>query len=224
MLSKLPDLKSAIDVHLTTKRATEREFQQLVAWENNRSTIANETEYFITDIEYADPEFDTRIDMLGVRWRGHERQKERALVPVLFEMKYGNKALNGSSGIIDHFFAIAGLLKSKEQIIRETIKRQFSNLRSLGLLKYNESARAANPGFAEAKPEVIFLLANYNPRSSALVKILSDLLKLEESHSQFDLRFFVAAFAGYGMHHACMLSTRELLQAIDRFPTGRPED
>lgn len=65
---------------------------------------------------------------------------------------------------------------------------------------------------------MIFLLANYNPRSSAIRKILTDVQALETDNSAFDLRFFVAAFAGYGMHHACMLTTGELLQVVERFP------
>jgi hypothetical protein len=67
------------------KSSAEREFQQLVAWENNRSPVANETEYFITDIEFADSEQHARVDMLGVRWLSDERQREHSLVPVLVE-------------------------------------------------------------------------------------------------------------------------------------------
>src|ERR1700688_2408863 len=53
-LKAIPVLKEIINFHLTEESAkSEREFQQLVAWENNRSKIASETEYFITDIEHA---------------------------------------------------------------------------------------------------------------------------------------------------------------------------
>ena len=41
----------------------EREFQQLVERENNRSSISGETEYFITDIELADSINGTRFDI-----------------------------------------------------------------------------------------------------------------------------------------------------------------
>lgn len=129
-LAAVPHLKSAMDIHLTTKHATEREFQQLVAWENNRSPIANETEYFITDVEFADQEAGARLDMLGVRWRGHERQSQQALVPVLIEMKYGNKALDGTSGLREHLKDITGLLEKKSLLLKNTIKGQFDQLRA----------------------------------------------------------------------------------------------
>jgi hypothetical protein len=46
-----PCLKEVMNTFFVRHRRLEREFQQLVAWENNRSAISNETEYFITDIE-----------------------------------------------------------------------------------------------------------------------------------------------------------------------------
>jgi hypothetical protein len=224
-VAAVPQLKSAMDGHLAKKRATEREFQQLAAWENNRSPIANETEYFITDIEYADNV--GRLDMLGVRWRYNERKSESSLVPVLIEMKYGNGALSGeSSGLLSHYAHIAELLsdKARAMAVRDTIRNHFLALRDLELIQYNKSTLAPNPDFSLEKPEVVFLLANYNPRSPALAGILSKLQELEEERAQknrggdFDLRFFVSAFAGYAMHHACMLTTAELVQVIDRFP------
>jgi hypothetical protein len=50
-----------------------------------------------------------------------------------------------------------------------------------------------------------------------LKKILSELKELEEGYPHFDLRFFVATFAGYGMHHACMLNTSEFSVVVDKF-------
>src|SRR5512143_880479 len=53
-LEALPLLKEIMNYHQAAQASkAEREFQQLVAWENNRSKLANETDYFITDIEYA---------------------------------------------------------------------------------------------------------------------------------------------------------------------------
>jgi hypothetical protein len=205
-LNQFPYLKGAMDHHFSTNNHAEREFQQLVAWENNRSPISNETEYFITDIEFADRELKTRIDMLGVRWLSDERQTESALIPVLIEMKYGNEAFEGSSGLLEHLKKIAALLKikTKHDFICETIESQFHQLRELQLIDYRQSHRFPKPLLSAAKPlpQVVFLLANCNPRSSRLKKILSELKELEEDHSHFDLWFFVATFSGYGMHHS----------------------
>ena len=63
-----------MNFHFADNRKSEREFQQLVAWENNRSAIANDTEYFITDVEFADVEQGTRLDMLGLKWLSKDRK------------------------------------------------------------------------------------------------------------------------------------------------------
>jgi len=206
-----------MDSYFTTdKRGAEREFQQLVAWENNRSPISNETEYFITDIEFADSGLGARIDMLGVRWLSHERQSEHTLVPVLMEMKYGNQAIDGSSGLCSHFKDIATLLETQHPFICETIETQFDQLRELCLINYRQSSRFQRPRVSTARPQVVFLLANCNPRSQILQGILGELGELEQNHTHFDLRFFVATFAGYGMHHACMLNTTEFAEVVDK--------
>ena len=63
------------------------------------------------------------------------------------------------------------------------------------------------------KPEIIFILANHNPRSPRLAKILSDpefdKYAQSEQSEHFDLRFFVATFASYGLHANCMHTLAE---------------
>ncbi len=63
------------------------------------------------------------------------------------------------------------------------------------------------------KPEVIFLLANHNPRSGTLKSVLSE-KKLEEyaGSELFDLRFHVAGFSGYAMHSSNMLPLDEFIK------------
>ncbi len=84
---------------------------------------------------------------------------------------------------------------------------QFNQLHELGLFKYNRS-----PGLTEIKvsgqPQVVFLLADLNPRSEVLNDRLSD-SKFDTLPDRFDLRFFAASFAGYGMHSDCLLTLSE---------------
>ena len=62
---------------------------------------------------------------------------------------------------------------------------------------------------------MIVLLANHNPRSSQLKTMLEEPEFSELSQSQrFDLKFFVASFAGYGLHEKCMLSLTKFLQLL----------
>jgi hypothetical protein len=54
----------------------------------NLSSISNETEYFISDIELADPSIGARFDMLAVRWLASDRKDGNHCKAVLIEMKY----------------------------------------------------------------------------------------------------------------------------------------
>ena len=128
-------------------------------------------------------------------------------------MKYGDGALGGDAGLIKHLKDMDTFISETKQYgdLLQTMERQFNQLDALGLLDFNKGTSNAkvklNP---ENKPEVIFILANHNPRSSKLRKILSDpeIDKYEQS-KMFDLRFFVASFAGYGLHANCMHTLAE---------------
>jgi hypothetical protein len=74
------------------------------------------------------------------------------------------------------------------------------------LLKFNKGTTNAkvklNPN---DKPEVIFILANHNPHSTKLKTILDDPEITPYGNSDhFDLKFYVANFAGYGLRANCM--------------------
>jgi hypothetical protein len=216
----LPMLKEIMNFHFAENRKSEREFQQLVAWENNRSAIANDTEYFITDVEFADVEQGTRLDMLGLKWLSKDRKFNDRCRPVFIEMKYGINAYEGDSGIKGHIKHLQAILgdKDKAQKLNELIASQFNQLIDLDLVKFNPNAtiRQAVANGEKAtfstvgKPEVIMLLANHNPRSEKLLNILQTI----EDPVEFDLRFFNASFAGYGMHEACMLRLDQFIALL----------
>jgi hypothetical protein len=213
-VAALSTLKELMNFYFAKKRKSEREFQQLVAWENNRSLIASDTEYFITDIEFADAEKNARLDMLGLKWLSNNRKDETNCRPVLIEMKYGIGSYDGDAGIAKHISNLKEILASSEkrEMLNRTIADQFDQLLQLGLVQFNRSA-TYNRAAVSGRPEVIFLLANHNPRSKKLLNILSHV----EDPTDFDLRFFTASFAGYGMHDACMLGLsdfRELLNQL----------
>jgi len=74
-------LKEIMDIFFSNKSKPEREFQQLVARENNNSTISNESEYFVSDIEFADLGLGARFDMLAIRWLASQRKDGSDLPP-----------------------------------------------------------------------------------------------------------------------------------------------
>jgi hypothetical protein len=215
-----PQLKQLIDVYLSAHNKPEREFQQLVARENNFSMISNESEYFISDIEFADSEIGTRLDMLAIRWLASQRRDGGNCVPAFIEMKFADGALQGDSGLIKHLNDIDGLINSAQyQDVLSTMEAQFEVLDKLKLLKFNRSSNFQSVRLSvNQKPEVVFILANHNPRSSKLETIFScSAIDDFDQSENFDLKFFNSCFAGYGLHQACMYNLtefRELLNSL----------
>jgi len=212
------NLKGIMDFYFSEYSKPEREFQQLVARENNFSTVANQSEYFVSDIEFADSSIKARFDILAVRWLASQRKNTCNCRPALIEMKYGDGALSGNAGVLKHLQDIDRMVSNRDkyEALLETIELQFNQLDDLGLMTFNRVANWTKIKLdANGKPEVIFVLANHNPRSAKLHTILSDpAIEAYDCSPNFDLRFYVASFAGYALHADCMITLaqfRELL-------------
>ena len=215
-IDSFPSRKNIMDEYFSTYGKAEREFQQLIARENNNSTISNESEYFVSDIEVAEPY--ARFDIMAIRWLAAQRKNGSNCKAALIEMKYGDSALTGSAGLLKHLKDMEKLITNKDGYSKllETMESQFTQLDELGLLKFNKGTSNAkvklNP---DETPEVIFVLANHNPRSPKLKTILSDPEIDKYAQSQlFDLKFYVASFAGYGLHAKCMFPLVEFLKLL----------
>lgn len=222
-IDAFPHLKEAMDLYFSKHSKPEREFQQLVARENNISTISNKSDYFVPDIECAGSVPGARFDMLAIRWpAGAQRKDGRNCRAALVEMKYGDDALDGKGGLIKHLKDFAALVSDggKYAALLETMSSQFNQLDELGLLKFNHCKNGTkvrlNP---KDKPEVIFILANHNPKSTKLGAILAD-PRVAEYEQQFNLRFFVSCFAGYDLHTDCMLTLTQFRRVLN---TLRPK-
>lgn len=225
LVDAIPALKYSMDRYFSQHRKAEREFQQLVARENNCSPISNETEYFIVDIEVAGALPKARFDMLAVRWLRDERKKQGTLVPVLIEMKYGSKALEGNSGLNEHLEDAVTLRADNKSwnSLRKGLEDQINQLDELGLLNFNRAATVTRLEIdPKATPELIFMLANYNPASTKLSKFLATMEEPTPDESGYDLLFFVSSFAGYGMHRACMLGLGEFKAVAAKLPGSIP--
>jgi hypothetical protein len=209
-VSSIANLKEIMDFYFTNNLKLEREFQQLVARENNKSSISSETEYFITDIEYADSSNNSRFDITAIKWPASGRKDGKNCKASFIEMKYGDNQLGGSSGLIKHIQDINNFLSDKQNYssILNEMATQFNQLDELGLLNFKHCTNNTKVQLSEMdKPEFIFLLANLNPRGSKLRNILLDPQFVKNTISQsFDLRFFVSSNAGYGMHSYNMIS------------------
>ena len=104
--SYFPVAKQAMDFYFTKHKKEEREFQQLIVRENNYTSIANSTDYFVIDIEY-DTQSNARFDIIAVEWPSESsiRKLSKGYRPKLcvMELKYGDDALGGGSGMLKHW-------------------------------------------------------------------------------------------------------------------------
>ena len=217
-IDSFPYCKEIMDEFFSNHEKTEREFQQVIARENNQSVISNESEYFITDIEFADNALKARFDMTSICWPASNRRTGNHCHAALIEVKYADAAIEGKSGLIKHLENMAALISDKDRYAQllNMMESQFNQLDQLELLNFNKGTSEAKIKLdPEDKPEVIFILANHNPRSSKLKDIVNDPeMKKFEFSTLFDLRFFVASFSGYGMHVRNMLSLSEFRKLL----------
>jgi hypothetical protein len=189
-----PQMKQAMDEYLTRKkRNIEKEFQQLIVRENNYSPIANFTDYYIADIEYAAA--DSRSDMIAIKWKstGTDRKKTVSLELALIEVKYGDGALKDDSGIIEH-------LKKANKIniksLQDEMKKCFNQKNNLCLipkLKHNIKSFKNQP-----KVEFIFIFINHDPAKSSLEKEINKINP--NDYPYLDIKFAVSNFMGYGLY------------------------
>jgi hypothetical protein len=215
-VASFPIRKTIMDEYFSIYGKSEREFQQLLARENNYSSISNESEYFISDIEVTEPY--ARFDIIAIRWLANDRKTGNKCKIALIEMKYGDGALAGNASLLKHLEDMNRLFSSKDRYpaLFETVQNQFNQLDELGLLKFNKGVSNTKVELiTKEKPEVIFILANHNPRSPKLKGILSD-PRIDEyaASKRFDLRFYVASFAGYGLHADCMKTLSEFRNLV----------
>jgi len=211
----IPEAKQVMDRFFGATKNEEREFQQLVIRDNNRSSLANGTDFFIIDVEYAYPHVGI-FDLIAVEWlsEGPKRKhpdKYKAKLYVI-EMKYGDKALKGKSGLTDHLKQFNHLLSNSsysEELKKEMIDL-FEQKRNLGLIPC--LAKSNNPNIVPAFDDEIqfaFLLANHDPASELLIKEM-------ELLEQVDAKFIVSNFMGYGIYHQSVYSYTQFRQRFMR--------
>lgn len=81
----IPFLKQVMDEYFSQKASTEREYQQHVVYENNAARTSGGTDYFVVDIEYANPNNKGRYDIVAILWpsTGHLRKLPAGYRPKL---------------------------------------------------------------------------------------------------------------------------------------------
>ncbi len=210
-----PKAKQAMDFYFTKHRKEEREFQQLVVRENNYSSIANGTDYFIIDIEY-DNHKNARFDIIAVEWpsEASKRKLPENYKPklVIIEMKYGDGALSGNAGMKKHekdFLKFISNMTNLNEFKKEMLSL-FKQKRELGVIPCLSNSYNSNEikEFAD-DVELSFLIANHDPASQKLTKELSSL-------DPYDSSFIISNFMGYGIYKHCVYNSLQFKQHFKR--------
>lgn len=219
-VTSFPYLKDQMDLWFGKHPKNEREFQQVVARENNYSRISKSTDYFILDIEYAKStdigttRTSARFDLVACKWlsSGSARKKTTNLGLSFIEMKFGDGAFSGKAGLIDHIKDILSFLKESSFLpsIKNEMTDVFNQKLDLGLINNQKKISS----FGDNKPEYIFLLANHDPDSSRLINELNKLNAsplLDEFSKYADLKFSTANFHGYGLFQEGIYNLQEFM-------------
>lgn len=214
-IEAIPSLKQAMDFWFGKHPKEEREFQQIVLRENNGSAVGNSTDYFIIDIEY-DNHNDARFDLVAVEWESIStaRKLQKGHRPRLcfIEMKYGDGALSGEAGIVDHIDKFKSYVKSSGlNAIKEEMLEVFRQKRLLDLipaLKDNEN----NIEEFSSDVDFMFLFANHDPASRKLKDILDQVSReYKPEELGFNLKFCTSNFMGYGLYKQNVFSLPDFM-------------
>lgn len=211
-----PVAKQAMDFYLTKKANLEKEFQQLIIFENNRSGIAKGTDFFILDMEYKVSR-GPRFDLVAVQWDSHGPARanpaKTGLRVHVIEIKYGDTALANKSGVKSHNATFNTFLKSTylSDFMNDMQKVLYQKIK-LGLIPcllkkkggYTESDLAF-----KGDPEMMFILINHDPESRVMQREF-DPIKGSAS------KFISSNFMGYGLYKENLLSYQQFTNKFSR--------
>jgi hypothetical protein len=220
-INNIPILKSAMDSYFIDNQKHEREFQQLVERDNNYSSIATGTDYFIADIEYANSDNGSRFDMLAVKWksqgRGVDRKDPTKATLSFIEMKYGDSALRGKSGIQTHVADLLKFLsnnKDRDQIVDE-VNSLFEQKLKLGLIPNISKPVDIQH---DCPLEFVLLIGNHNPSSTILGEELGIVRSSTDYQDLIDIgceiKIAKASLMGYGLYDDCIISLDKYLKSV----------
>lgn len=213
-VENIPFLKYEMDRWFHIHPKDEREFQQLIVRENNFHSIARATDYFICDIEYDND--CGRFDLIAVHWpsSGESRKKNSDVGLAFIEMKYMDKSMVNTAGILAH-------ICDMEKYFRETkdnfaqlkleMRHVFNQKLALGLINNQKPIE----NFNDDVPEFILILANHDPDSSILINELQSIGPIIQN-LPFKVKFATGNFMGYGLYQECIFEYEEFMKRFSK--------
>lgn len=193
--------KRAINYHLdnkSTKNDKERDHKQTVVRENNEEVISN---YSIVDTEYR-TKSGTQFDMIAVNRKS--KQDYKSLKISIIEMKYGNGAITGNSGIYDHFEKLKNMNKDEIDDLIEDTEIMIKDKIDLELIEVLKSMKNGI-NIDKNSIELIFFISDMSRAQGGalkeeLKKICQDLSNSEELKERIKVKIFCPYLAGNVMY------------------------
>ena len=230
----LSHYKQMMDIYFLRRPKIEREYQQAVVRDNNRHATGDKSDYMIVDIEYAQspaafPErtCNSRFDMVGLRWPANGGNRAAGTVtPVILEMKTGDAALAShpvgkdgedlSPGLAKHVRDIEAFLtpdpgsatSGPYELLKRELQRAFEIKQRLKLPSVPERMKSLTITEMTPRPEVLFVIANHQPKSKAFKNELQRLPTREHA----DYKVATAQWMGYALFHENMKPLDEFIR------------
>lgn len=237
MKKTIPERKNILDgIKQNGPEGTERETQQIIVRENNFNTKAENTDYYIADIEYAHSNTGLRFDLLAVKSiHDGEDRKTPAKKFAVIELKYDMDAVfqgkkekhdgeEPKSSLKAHFKDLSNFISNPKNIdnLKEQIRYSFNLKVDFGLIqKPNiKSSFKLDESSLSEKPEYIIILANYdvyNLSKSDLSNLLTEIKNCyPKVFNFFDVKFATSAFMGYGLYSNFMIPFDSFVERITK--------
>ena len=212
----IPLFKREMDYYFaTTKAGAEREFQQVLARENNRGRLAGSTDYLVCSTEYQSRH--GRFDAVGVHWPSDGPCRKRAcdLPLVLIEIKYGDGAIAGGAGLKEHLEDFTQLARDQDKLDAlcgemATVLRQ---KQELGLI---QGAKREVVSISASQLQVLFILANTDPSASRLATALATIDDKLSPLFPGGVWISRASQFGTALHHHQNMSISEFRVELER--------
>jgi hypothetical protein len=223
-IQDVPHFKQMMDLH---GPGEEREIQQRVVWVNNRSRVANGTDWYICDTEHSVPvdrkdktrRVALRVDMLALNWPSQAAVRKGTSKPLdwaLIEIKNGLAALGGASGLEAHLEEMLTMLQNPGWVDsrKQELWQAFNQRRDLGLIAKIE--RGLHEDSLADAPKIVFLLANCDPASDQLRNWLKHIDGTLPAAARDRVRIFQASLMGYAMYDDAggLLTVAEALKRL----------
>lgn len=211
----------------------EEEIRQEIARVNNRSSVANDTDYFIVDEEYKIN--GPRFDLVAIKWLSDKNirkafdSKRSSLEIVIFELKQGLDAVGGSekstrekADLKKHYSDFQTFISDRTRLseFKLDIVRMFVQQASLkgffskkieGLKHVRTLSQPWNDKEIQEIADIIpvrfgLILSDYKQKS--------DRLREQVKQIKGDFLFARSSFMGYGLYEDSILNREQLLELL----------